>query len=184
MSTQPPGPQQPPFAAPTGQEAPYQVASGPAPAGPGASWWIALALIGIAALVGGYFIGATIEKNKYEPGKPAWNAIFTTGYSAGRGQGDYAGRKQGRRAGKAIGYQQGKSAGQQAGQIQGTADGASAALGGLTGWAPDSNYIVRVATGPSSQVPFVISRRSEMQSGSAYWLCSGNPTQVCRGQVP
>ena len=182
MSTQSP---QPPYSAPVGQEAPYQVAAAaPRAGGPGASWWIALAVIGIAALVGGYFIGATIEKNKYEPGKPAYDSIFNAGYAAGRGEGDYAGRKQGRKAGKAIGYQQGKSAGQQAGEIKGTADGASAALGGLTGWDPDSNYIVKVAPGPSSQVPFVISRRSEMNRDSAYWLCVGNPSRVCTGRVP
>ena len=182
MSTQP---SQPPYSAPVGQEAPYQVATdSPRSGGPGASWWIALAVIGIAALVGGYFIGATIEKNKYEPGKPAYDSIFNTGYAAGRGEGDYAGRKQGRKAGEAIGYQQGKSAGQQAGEIKGTADGASAALGGLTGWDPDSNYIVKVSPGPSSQVPFVISRRSEMNQDAAYWLCVGNPSRVCTGRVP
>lgn len=184
MSTQPPG-QQPQYSPQPGQEAPYLVAEqAPGKRGPGASWWLALLIVGLAALAGGYFIGATVEKNKYEPGKPSYDAIFNSGYAAGRGQGDYAGRKQGRKAGKAIGYQQGKTAGQEAGQIQGTADGASAALGGLTGWDPDSNYIVKVSQGPSSQVPFVISRRSEMTSSAAYWLCVGNPSKVCTGRIP
>lgn len=183
MSAQPSQPQY--SQAPVGQEAPYQVAAASSgSSGPGASWWVALVIIGVAALAGGYFIGSTVEKNKYEPGKPAYDSIFSSGYAAGRGEGDYAGRKQGRRAGKAIGYQQGKNAGQQAGQIQGTADGASAALGGLTGWDPDSNYIVKVSPGPSSQVPFVISRRSEMNNSDAYWLCVGNPTRVCTGRIP
>lgn len=183
QTPQPPG-TPPPYEAPVGQEAPYQVAgAGPPPGRPGAGWWVAAGVVAVVFLVGGYLVGTIVEKNRYEAGKPAYDTIYNAGYAAGQGEGtsvgEKAGRKEGRRVGKEIGYQKGKSAGLKEGQIQGTADGASAALGGLTGWDPDSNYIVKVAPGPSSEVPFVISKRSEMVRGRYYELCRRNPQQVC-----
>lgn len=184
QSAQPP--QDPaPYGGQVGQETPYQVAGyGPPPGRPGGGWWAAAAIVAIAFLVGGFFVGTLIEKNKYEAGKPAYDAIYSAGYQSGQGEGSYqgekAGRRQGAKAGRRIGYQKGKVAGERAGEIKGTAEGASAALGGLTGWDPEANYIIKVSGGPSSEVPFVVSRRFEMVRGASYALCRQNPQQVCQ----
>lgn len=183
QSAQPPGGPAP-YGGPVGQEAPYQGAVyQPVPGRPGGGWWAGAVIVAVFFLAGGAVIGTVVERNKYEPGKPDYDAIYSAGYSSGQGAGTYqgqkAGRKEGRRVGRQIGYQRGRSAGQKEGEIKGTADGASAALGGLTGWDPQSNYIVQVQDGPSSEVPFAISRRSEMLRGSYYSLCRNNPQQVC-----
>ncbi len=159
QSAQPPG-GPPAYGGPVGQEAPYQGAVyQPVPGHPGGGWWGGAVAVALVCLVGGVAIGTIVERNKYEAGKPAYDAIFSAGYASGQGEGTYQGQK--------------------AGEIQGTADGASAALGGLTGWDPQSNYIVNVQDGPSAQVPFAISRRTEMVRGSSYSLCNNNPQQVC-----
>ncbi len=188
QSAQPP--QDPaPYVGQVGQETPYQVAGyGPPPGKPGGGWWAAAVVVALAFLVGGFFIGTFVEKNKYEAGKPAYDEIYNVGYQDGQGEGslegEKAGRKEGKKAGKEIGYQQGKSEGEQQGEIKGTSEGASAALGGLTGWDPDANYIVKVSDGPSAEVPYVISRRSEMKLGSSYALCRQDPKQVCVRSEP
>lgn len=183
QSAQPPG-GPPAYGGPVGQEAPYQGAVyQPVPGHPSGGWWAGAVIVALVCLAGGVAIGTIVERNKYEAGKPAYDAIFSAGYASGQGEGTYqgqkAGRKEGRRVGRKVGFQKGKTAGQKAGEIQGTADGASAALGGLTGWDPQSNYIVNVQDGPSAQVPFAISRRTEMVRGSSYSLCNNNPQQVC-----
>ena len=183
QSAQPPGAPAP-YGGQVGQETPYQVAGyGPPPGRPSGGWWAAAAIVAIAFLVGGLLIGTIVERNKYEAGKPAYDAIYNDGYAAGQGEGSYqgqkAGRREGRKVGREIGYQKGQAEGQKAGEIKGTADGASAALGGLSGWDPQSNYIVKVSDGPSAEVPFVITRRSEMVRGSSYSLCFNDPQQVC-----
>ncbi|MFM8560556.1 MAG: hypothetical protein ACKOB9_00450 [Solirubrobacterales bacterium] len=178
-------PQDPaPYGAQPGQQTPYQVAgSGPPPGRPGGGWLVAAAIVAVLFLVGGLVIGTVVERNKYEAGKPAYDEIYNTGYQAGQGEGslegEKAGRKEGRKAGKEVGFQKGRTEGQKEGEIKGTADGASAALGGLSGWDPDANYIVKVSDGPSAEVPFVISRRTEMVRGASYALCRQDPSQVC-----
>lgn len=188
QSAQPP--QNPaPYGARPGQEMPYQVGGGTQPPSgrPSAGWWVAAGAVALVFLVGGFFIGTTVEKNKYEAGKPAYDGIYNVGYAAGHGEGSYegekagedAGKKKGKKEGEEIGYHEGKSAGLEEGEIKGTEEGASAALGGLGGWDPAANYIINVTGGPSSEVPFVISRRSEMVKGEYYSLCQQNPKQVC-----
>ena len=77
----------------------------------------------------------------------------------GRGRGrpaPSAGEQAGKEEGAKAGFEKGKAQG----EAEGTAAGAKAALGGLTNWDTNAHYIIRVAGGPSDEVPYVISTRT------------------------
>ncbi len=162
-------------------------AGGPTAGKPSGLWWAGAAAVAIILAVGGYFLGTNREANNYKAGAAGYQQIYKTGFdegsvvgtTAGKKSGDAYGKKRGVRYGKHVGYKAGNSAGLKQGEVQGTADGASAALGGLTGWDSDTHYIVTTINPTLQGVPAAINKRSAMQGGFEYALCSSNPSLIC-----
>ena len=172
-----PPPGYPPQGAPQGQyltEPPEPPRSAP---GPG--WWVGAIVIALLLGAGGYLLGQSngenSEKDKYAAGQPAYQQIYDQGYAAGQGKGQAQGQEQGAAAGKKAGFEEGQASG----KAEGTAAGADQALGGFNSWEPGAPYIVRVQQGPSKEVPWTISTRTQMVQGTAYALCADAPESVC-----
>lgn len=150
---------------------------------PSGGWWAAAVAAVVLALAGGYAFGHSkgedAKADEYAKGASGYEAIYADGLAAGKKQGEQAGQATGQAEGAKAGFEKGKSQGTAEGTAAGTADGAKAALGGLTDWDTNAQYIVRVAEGPSPAIPFVISTRTEMQTGNKYSLCQSDPSVVC-----
>jgi hypothetical protein len=161
-----------------------QPAYGTPPPGrqPGAGWWIGAVLMAAMLGVGGYLVGHNVgqsnERDNFDAGAPGYNVIYQQGFAAGKDQGTQQGQAQGAANGEQAGLEQGKQQGQQQGVEQGTSAGASQALGGFTTWEPGAPYVVKVEAG-SDSVPYEISSRTQMESGTDYALCQDDPSQVC-----
>ncbi len=185
---------------------PPEPAATPPPAGAGAggggrkAGLIALVVVLIAgAGVAGYFIGdsaADASKAKkegraegeaavraqYRPGAPGYEAIFRAGQAAGTRSGVQAGVRLGAKQGQAAGFERGKSAG----KAQGVADGAAEALGNYASWETGSGafYIVDMAPGTQSGIPYVVNGRQLMQPNRLYEICTDDPARVCSQAAP
>ncbi len=167
----------------------------------GAVIGIALAVLVIAG-VGGYLIGhnkgessgdskgyaAGVAAGKqqalanYQPGQPGYKAIYARGQAAGNAQGQQTGEVQG----KKVGFEQGQRQGVTTGDSEGVRQGAAAVLGGFDSWTDGSYYIVTMATGTETGVPYTISSRTQIQPGTNYRVCQsneGNATQLCESPV-
>ena len=126
--------------------------------------------------------GETVVRAQYRPGTAAYNAIFDLGRAEGS--------RSGQRAGLALGVKQGQSAGFErghtSGQAQGVADGANAALGNLRSWQTGSGafYVVDMAPGTQSGVPYVVNGRQLMQANRLYEVCTDDPSQICSQAAP
>lgn len=177
------GPSVPPGGPAAGEYPPPPGAYTPPRPKPGAGWWVAAVAAVVLAALGGLLVGRNAgESSKaddYKAGASGYQAIYDDGFAAGKTEGQEAGTSAGKKAGEQEGAKAGFEKGKEQGQAQGTAEGASAALGGLTDWDTKSHYIVRVAGGPSDEVPYVVSTRTEMQAGQTYALCESDPTVVC-----
>jgi hypothetical protein len=186
--TQPPTPPggQPPQP-PAGGQPPYGQPVYPDPAADAAAAkkksrniLIGVCVAAVALIVGAYFFGQSQEKSKYDPGQPAYNAIYEkgakTGAVAGTAQGTKTGKKeglaQGTEAGKKSGLKQGQQQGQAQGVNEGQQQGATETLGGLTGWNTDTPYVVEFGPGPNSNIPYAVQTRTLMQTGTLYKICS------------
>ncbi len=176
--------------------------AGAAPAGSGGrkAGLIALVVVLIAgAGVAGYFIGdsaADASKAKkegraageaavraqYRPGAPAYATIFRAGQAAGNRSGERAGVRLGAKQGQAVGFQHGQATG----KAQGTSDGAAAALGGYTGWAtgPGAFYIVDMAPGTQTGIPYVVNGRQLLQPNELYEICTDDMGRICSQAAP
>lgn len=129
--------------------------------------------------------GEAAEQAKYEPGKPAYEAIFDAGRKQGRAEGvkvglvrgTRAGLRRGAREGKKVGYEEGDKVGISTGQKQGVTQGANAALGGLSEWQVGDLYVVTVEQGDG--VPFTVTRRHLMEPDMNYKLCKNDPQEAC-----
>lgn len=181
------GPSVPPAGPAAGVYPPPPGGSPPAKTGPGGGWWAGAVAAVVVALAGGFLFGKSQGENskadEYKAGASGYDAIYQSGFTAGKTEGEQAGTAAGETAGQQTGKAEGEKAGfekgKAQGEAQGTAAGASAALGGLTSWDTTAHYIVRVAGGPSDEVPYVISTRTQMQAGDSYALCASDPTVVC-----
>ncbi len=155
----------------------------PAGGRPSRGWWAGAVAVAVVALAGGYLLGydrgQSNERDNYAAGEPAYDAIYEQGVEAGAAKGAAAGETAGKQQGEAEGEKAGFEKGKQQGESEGTAAGASAALGGLTNWDASLHYIIKMAEGPSKDIPFVISARTQMQAGNVYSLCQSDPTVVC-----
>ncbi|MGH2907039.1 MAG: hypothetical protein ACRDKI_09780 [Solirubrobacterales bacterium] len=178
MSTNPPQPPQGTPPPPPGE--PQYGADDPKSKKQNKELKIALAaILGVALIVGAFFLGKSQESKKYDKGESGYNAIYQQGAESGAAAGAAAGTKQGKKEGVAEGTEQGKKEGLDEGISQGEAkgekDGANAALGGLTGWSTDSPYIVMFTDTGNTNVPVAINSRTQMQPGVNYKICnSGN----------
>jgi hypothetical protein len=126
-----------------------------------------VSVVGVALIIGSFFLGKSMEKKNYEPGEAGYTAI----YNAGAKSGHAAGTKSGEQQGEKEGVAKGTEAGRQQGQAEGTAAGASAALGNLTNWSTSSPYIVKMVQGPSKEVPYAVDSRTQMQPNVFYKIC-------------
>ncbi len=126
--------------------------------------------------------GEAAVRAQYRSGAPGYRAIFDAGRAAGA--------TAGRRTGLALGVKQGAAAGFErghaAGQASGVADGAAAALGNLPSWQTGSGafYIVDMAPGTQSGIPYVVNGRQEMQANKLYQVCTDDPSQICSQVAP
>jgi hypothetical protein len=165
----------------------------------GAVIGIALAVLVIAG-VGGYLIGhskgessgdtsgyakgvaagkAQVQAN-YEPGKPGYQAIYAKGQAAGTAQG----QRQGEAQGQKVGFEQGQRAGVTTGQSDGVKQGAAAVLDGFNTWTEGAYYVITMAAGTETGVPYTIDTRTQLQSGTNYRICQqGGATQLCESPV-
>lgn len=171
---------------------------GAKPAGgkPGGKYWAITAAIAVVLGVAGFFIGSAVKQADYEKGKSGYNKIYAEGNAAGQATGNAAGQaagkatgeklgtaqglQKGKAAGEIIGKQEGQKAGEAAGYAKGYAagivKGASAALGGLSGWNTDTPYIVELNASPVTGVPYQVDTRTLMKANTSYFLCPNNPT--------
>jgi hypothetical protein len=135
-----------------------------------------LSAVAAVLIVAAFFGGKAIEKKNYDPGKKGYNEIYAEGAKNGHAQGTKTGQAEGEQSGKAAGKSEGiaegTEQGKKEGQAQGTADGADAALGGLTAWSTSAPYVVTMTTGPSSDVPYSVDSRTQMQPDTFYKICS------------
>ena len=176
----------------------------PEAGGSNRTMWIVAAIVALLAVAAGfYFIGKaaadadgarqegeeqgrTAEAATYAEGTPKYQAIYRKGEAAGRAAGTRAGRREGERAGaergRKVGFERGERVGELEGEREGIESGATAALGGLTGWDVGSWYIVRVATGTGG-VPYAVSSRKEMSDAERYAICADNPADICTEPV-
>jgi hypothetical protein len=156
---------------------------------------VALVVVLIAgAGVAGYFIGdsaADASKAKkdgraegeaavraqYRSGAPGYDAIFRAGQAAGNRTGVQVGVRLGVKQGQAVGFERGQSAG----KAQGVADGAAAALGNYPSWETGSGafYVVDLAPGTQTGIPYVVNGRQLMQANKLYEICTDDPAQIC-----
>ena len=173
----------------------------PAQGGSSTPWIIALAVVLIiAAAVGFYFIGknaadtstkesaaASRVRAEYQPGQPAYQAIYAKGKArgvvVGTARGQKAGQAAGEQQGKQLGLEQGTAAGQAQGDATGVKNGANAALGGYPNWDTGTLYIVNMDPG-TGNVPFVINSRHVMTPGNNYRICQGTTDQLCAVALP
>lgn len=179
MSTNPPqGPPQPPAAPQPPAGAPqYQQPVDPvAEAKKKGNRNLAIvSVLAVALIIGSFFLGKSMEAKNYEPGEDGYNEIYEAGQKSGTVSGTASGKKEGVAEGTEKGKESGLKEGQEQGEAQGIEQGASEALGGLTGWSTDIPYVVQMADGPNSSVPYVVSERTQMQVGILYKICdSGN----------
>jgi hypothetical protein len=160
--------------------------------------WIVTGLLLLAAGVGVacFFIGkssadtkskeseaATKVRAEYQPGQPAYQAIYEKGKARGLKQGLKQGQASGEQQGKKVGLEQGTAQGQAQGDATGVKNGATAALGGFGGWDTNTPYIVTVDTGQGN-VPYTISSRQPMNPNNAYRICEGTTNEVCAIPLP
>lgn len=167
----------------------------------GAVVGIALAVLVLAG-VGGYLIGHNKGESSgdskgyasgvaagkqqalanYQPGQPGYKQIYAAGQRAGTAQGQQAGEAQG----KKVGFEQGQRQGVTTGDSEGVRQGAAAVLGGFDAWTDGSFYIVTMAAGTETGVPYTISSRVQIHPGTNYRVCQsneGNATQLCESPV-
>jgi hypothetical protein len=146
---------------------------------PGPGWWVGAIVAALALAAGAFFLGQSVgasdERDEYAVGQPGYQAIYDQGFAAGQGKGQAEGQAEGAQAGKKAGFEEGEAAG----ETKGTKAGANAALGGFSDWVAGAPYIVRVKTGPSADVPWVLSTRTQMQPDTDYALCQTDPESVC-----
>lgn len=177
------GPSVPPAGPAAGEYPPPPGAYEPPKPKPGGGWWVGAIAAVVVALLGGLLIGKnqgeSSKADEYKAGASGYQAIYDKGFAAGQSEGEQAGTSAGKKAGQEEGAKAGFEKGKAQGESEGTAAGASAALGGLTAWDTNGHYIIRVAGGPSDEIPYVISTRTEMQAGETYALCQSDPTVVC-----
>lgn len=172
---------------------------------------IAVAVLAVAG-VGGYLIGhsegeksgdtkgyddglaageAQVEAD-YRRGAAGYKAIFVAGRKVGYAQGVARGKRvgairgerAGERQGEKVGFEQGERQGITTGQAEGVRQGAAAVLGGFDSWTAGAYYVVTMAQGTETGVPFVISSRTQIEPATNYRLCStGGASQLCRSPV-
>jgi hypothetical protein len=160
--------------------------------------WIITGLLLLAAGVGVacFFIGkdsvdtsakesdaAAQVRAEYQPGEPAYQAIYDKGKKAGLKEGTKKGQAAGQQQGQKVGVEQGKAQGQAEGDATGVKNGANAALGGFGGWDTNALYIVTVDTG-SGNVPYTINSRQPMSANNAYRICAGSTNELCAIPLP
>ena len=147
------------------------------------------AVLAVVLIIGAFFVGMKIEKAKYDVGQPAYNEIYQAGQQSGTASGAKQGAAAGAAAGKQAGVAEGLEQGQKSGLEQGTAEGqkqgqkegADAALGGFSDWSTTVPYVVEFGDGPNSEVPYVITTRTQMQPDVLYQICSSGEN-VCIAQ--
>lgn len=121
----------------------------------------------------GYAVGDKAgEKAGYRSGdKAGEKSGYRAGDKAGEKSGYQSGDKAGLKQGEAEGLAKGTELGKQEGEAQGTREGAAAALGNLS-YSTGQYYIVTMQQGSSSGVPFVVKKRTTMEPGILYKICS------------
>ncbi len=166
---------------------------------------IAVAVLAIAG-VGGYLIGhsegeksgdtkgydeglaagkSEVEAD-YAKGAAGYRAIFLVGKKAGYAEGVARGKKvgtaRGEKQGEKVGFEQGERQGVPTGEAEGVRQGAAAVLGGFDSWTDGAYYVITM--GGSSEVPYTISSRTQLQPATNYRLCSSGGTQtLCQSPV-
>lgn len=143
--------------------------------------WVTLAVVvAVAVGIGAYFVGKGQGESTFDPGTDKYGAIYDKGYSAGEKAGNASGSAEGQASGEKEGQAAGLEQGTKQGQAQGTAEGATAALGGFDSWETgDSFYVVQLAEGTQTGVPYTISSRVLMDPTLEYTPCEGNPGDLC-----
>lgn len=141
-----------------------------------------VSVLGVALIIGSFFLGKSLEKKNYEPGKDGYTAIYDAGAKSGQAAGQKSGEASGQAQGEKEGVAKGTEAGRQQGKAEGTADGAAAALGNLTNWSTSSPYIVTMVQGPSTAVPYAVDSRTQMQTGLYYKICDSGKG-ICTSEV-
>lgn len=157
---------------------------------------IAIVVVLAAAGVGGYLIGHSKGESSgdstgyadgvaagrqqvtadYQPGKPGYQKIYAAGQAAGE--------QQGKAQGKKVGFEQGQKQGVTTGESEGVRQGSAAVLGGFDTWADGSYYVVTMAAGTETGVPYTIDTRTQLQPGTSYRVCqSGGATQLCESPI-
>lgn len=141
---------------------------------------IALVVLAIVAVgAGAFFIGRSNGENRgedtvraeYQPGQPAYQAIYAKGQAAGNASGQAQGQKTGQEKGTKLGLEKGTA--------QGQVTGANDVFAGFSGgWQTGAFYIVLIEKG-SGSVNYSIDSRKEMQSGFDYKICENNSNEIC-----
>jgi hypothetical protein len=128
--------------------------------------------------------GRTEGAAPYQRGQSGYKQIFDAGKAEGEQIGLRRGTAQGERAGQAqgerVGFQQGERQGVTTGQAEGVRQGAAAVLGGFETWTDGAFYIVTVGASSTAGVPYTITSRTQLQSGTDYKLCNDGGSQVCQ----
>jgi hypothetical protein len=160
--------------------------------------WIVAGLLVLAAGVGVacFFIGkssadtstkeseaAAAVRAEYDPGQPAYEAIYEKGKRKGEKIGETKGQAAGEQQGKQVGLEEGTKQGQAQGDATGVKNGATAALGGFSSWDTNALYVVTVDQGQDN-VPYALTSRQQMQEDVGYRLCADDPQNLCQIQIP
>ena len=145
---------------------------------------IALVVLAIVAVgAAAFFIGRSNGESRgedsvraeYQPGQPAYQAIFNKGRAVGTAAGTASGQAQGEKTGQEKGTKLGLQKGQQQGQVTGANDVFAGFSGG---WQTGNFYIVLIDQGTGG-VDYKIASRKQMQPGFDYKICVDNSSEVC-----
>ncbi len=155
------------------------------PAGrrPSRGWWAGAVAVAILALVGGYLVGydrgQSSERDNYARVSPATTPSTSRASRPARPRAprparraaSSRARRRARRPASRRENSRARARARRRAQARRSADSPS--------WDTSLHYVIRVAEGPSSDVPYVISARTQMQAGDVYSLCQSDPTVVC-----
>jgi hypothetical protein len=130
----------------------------------------------------GYARGAATTAREFAPGTPRYQAIYNSGFRAGRTAGVKVGERAGAEKGAKVGLERGTSVGRLQGERRGITSGANAALGGFASWQTGDYYIVKLAAGAHG-VRYRIDVRKLMDAHKRYAICAADPADVCSRPV-
>src|SRR4051812_4831838 len=185
----------------TPDAAPPQPPSTPAPSTSRTPWIVSgLLLLAVGVGIACFFIGkssadtstkeseaASAVRAEYQPGEPAYEAIYDKGkkkgVEEGKAEGEKTGQASGEQKGKQIGLEQGQQQGEAEGDATGVKNGANTALGGFGGWETDAPYVITMKSG-SGNVPYEIASRQPMSTQNAYRICAGSSNELCAIPLP